>query len=273
MAMFKRFTLFSFFIFLICWSAAGQNLTVCSWNLRDFGQTKTDTQIAFIARILKDFDVVAIQEVVAGKAGPQAVARLADALNRTGSKWDYTVSHGTSGDKYSKERYAFLWKTGRITKIGDAWLEKKYNLEINREPYLARFQLGEKRFTFVTFHAVPKAKQPETEIRYLQYLPAEYPGDILVFCGDFNLSEAHSVFNPLKRGGYPAAFTKQKTSLRQKCIDGDCLSSAYDNFFYNQAKVNCISAGIVPFYSAFAEIREARKISDHVPVILKFSVN
>jgi deoxyribonuclease-1-like protein len=271
--MLKRFTLLFYFIALTCWSAAGQNVTVCSWNLKDFGRTKTDAQIAFIAKTLKNYDVVAIQEVVAGQGGPQAVARLADALNRTGSKWDYTISHGTSSDRYSKERYAFLWKTGRITKVGDAWLEKRYNLEINREPYLARFQLGKKQFTFVTFHAVPKAKQPETEIKYLQYLPAEYPGDVLVFCGDFNLPDAHSVFNPLKRGGYPAAFSKQKTSLRQKCINGDCLSSAYDNFFYDEAEINCISAGIVPFYISFPEIKEARRISDHVPVIFKFSLN
>ncbi len=42
-----------------------------------------------MAAILKNYDVVAIQEVVAGPGGAAAIARLHDALNRTGSKWDY----------------------------------------------------------------------------------------------------------------------------------------------------------------------------------------
>lgn len=259
------FLLFSFSVF-------GQTLTVCSWNLKDFGKSKTDTQIDFIAQTLKNCDIVAVQEVVAGPGGPQAVARLSDALNRTGTKWDYTISHGTSSDRYSKERYAFIWKTSRTEKIGEAWLEKKYNLEITREPYFARFRLGKKQFTLVTMHAIPKSKQPETEIKYLKYFPESYPSDVLIFCGDFNLPESHSVWNPLKNAGYPPAFTGQKTSLKQRCVNGNCLASAYDNFFYNQAKVNLIDAGIIPFYTAFEDLKEARKLSDHVPVFLKFSM-
>ncbi|MBB6499953.1 endonuclease/exonuclease/phosphatase family protein [Pedobacter cryoconitis] len=259
------FLLFSFSVF-------GQTLTVCSWNLKDFGKSKTDTQIDFIAQTLKNCDIVAVQEVVAGPGGPQAVARLSDALNRTGTKWDYTISHGTSSDRYSKERYAFIWKTSRTEKIGEAWLEKKYNLEITREPYFARFRLGKKQFTLVTMHAIPKSKQPETEIKYLKYFPESYPSDVLIFCGDFNLPESHSVWNPLKNAGYPPAFTGQKTSLKQRCVNGNCLASAYDNFFYNQAKVNLIDAGIIPFYAAFEDLKEARKLSDHVPVFLKFSM-
>lgn len=261
-----------FLVLFVSFSCSAQQLKVCSWNLKDFGQTKTAAQIDFIAQTLKHFDVVAVQEVVAGPGGPKAVAQLSDALNRTGAKWAYTISHGTSSDKYSKERYAYLWKTSKTALVGEAWLEKKYNLQISREPYLGRFTLGKKQFTLVSFHAIPKAKQPETEIKYLQYFPTVYPTDLLIFCGDFNLSEAHSVFNPLKKAGYPAAFSNQKTSLRQKCINGDCLASAYDNFFYAQAQINCIKAGVVPFHTSFAEVKEARKISDHLPVYFQFSL-
>jgi len=267
----KRYLIF--FFLLISFASSAQTLSICSWNLKDFGQSKTQVQIDFIAKTLKDYDVIAVQEVVAGPGGPKAVARLSDALNRTGSKWEYTISHGTSSDRYSKERYAFLWKTSKTALVGEAWLEKKYNLKISREPYLGRFQIGKKQFTIVTFHAIPTAKQPETEIKYLQYLPGEYPAETLVFCGDFNLSQKHSVFNPLKKAGYPAAFTDQKTSLRQKCLKGDCLASEYDNFFYNEARIRCMGTGIIPFYTVFSDIKEARKISDHVPIFLKFSMN
>jgi hypothetical protein len=76
-----------------------------------------------IANYLRDYDIIAVQEVVAGYGGVQAVARLADELNRTGTKWDYIISDPTSSP-YKTERYAFIWKTNKLKQIGKAWLEK-----------------------------------------------------------------------------------------------------------------------------------------------------
>jgi hypothetical protein len=56
-----------------------------SWNIANFGQSKSDKTI-YIANYLRDYDIIAVQEVVAGYGGVQAVARLSDELNRTGSK-------------------------------------------------------------------------------------------------------------------------------------------------------------------------------------------
>ena len=137
-------------------------------------------------------------------------------------------------------KYAFIWKTNELTIIGKAWLEKKYNLKIEREPFFATFKTNGKLFTIVTFHAIPKSKQPETEIKYLKFLPEEYPDKNLMFCGDFNCPQSHTVFNPLKSMGYKPALTHQKTSLRQKCINEDCLASEYDSIFFNNSKVSFI---------------------------------
>jgi hypothetical protein len=73
--------------------------------------------------------------------------------------------------------------------------------------------------------------------------------------------------------GYQAALTGQKTSLRQQCIVGDCLASEFDNVFYNSKTVTAVQAGVVHFYTAFASMQEAGKISDHVPVYCTFSLN
>src|SRR5690606_28387992 len=97
--------LFLFFIFISLQISA--QLKICSWNLQNFGKSKSDSAIEFIANKVNDFDVVTIVEVVAGPGGPQAVARLSDALNRKGQKWDYTISDPTSG-KAGTERYACL---------------------------------------------------------------------------------------------------------------------------------------------------------------------
>ena len=52
-----------------------------SWNLENFGKSKSDQEIAFIANTIKDYDIITIQEVVAGNGGAQAVVKLADELN------------------------------------------------------------------------------------------------------------------------------------------------------------------------------------------------
>lgn len=267
----KTFSLL-FLVLVIKFSFA--SITISSWNLENFGKSKSESSIEFIANTVKGFDVIAVVEVVAGDGGAQAVARLSDALNRKGSKWDYTISNPTSGSSYKSERYAFIWKTNKLLKVGDAWLEKKYSVEIDREPYFATFKIKEdgKMFTFVTFHAITKAKQPETEIKYFKLLPSEYPDRNLIFSGDFNCPQSHSVFNPLKAMGFVPILVGQKTSLRQECINDDCLASEYDNIFYNSSKINYVEAGIIPFYKTFGTLKEAKLISDHVPVYFQFTL-
>jgi len=268
-----RYLLTCLFLLVLNFSFSQEGISLCSWNLKDFGKSKSTTEIIFIAGVVKDFDVIAIQEVVAGDGGAQAVARLADELNRKGSHWDYTVSDPTYSSSYKQERYAFIWKTSRLKKMGDAWLEKKYNLEIDREPYYATFESASKRFTLVNFHAITKKLQPETEIKYFKFLPEQYPDLNLIFAGDFNCPQSHTVFNPLKKMGWLPALTGQKTSLRHQCIGDDCLASEFDNIFYPAAKVSFISSGILPFYKDFESMEEANHLSDHVPVYLQFTLN
>lgn len=257
----------------ISYTCYAQNVNVCSWNLQNFGKSKSNEELAYIAQIIRKFDVVAIQEVVAGYSGSKAVSRLADELNRTGSKWDYTVSNPTSSLGNSKERYAFLWNTAKIKRSGEAWLEQTYEQAIDREPYYCRFVIGNKVFTIVNFHAVPKSKQPEREIRYFKFMPDLYPNDNLIICGDFNLPQSHTVFNPLKKMGYTSALTGQKTTLKQECIADNCLASEYDNFYFKAGRLQLSAAGIVHFYRDFESVKAARTISDHVPVYLNFSLD
>lgn len=260
-------------LFVVSFSVYGQStITIGSWNLKDFGKSKSDLEIEFIANTVKDFDVIAIQEVVAGYGGAQAVARLHDALNRKGTNWDYSISEPTSGSAYKTERYTYIWKTSKLKMIGDSWLEKKLNQEIDREPFFIRLSADGKVFTLVNFHAITKSMKPETEVKYFKFFPESYPDDNLIFCGDFNLPQSHTVFNPLKKMGYLPSLEGVKTSLKQNCINGDCMASEFDNFFYNQAKVRFIAAGVIPFYKTFSDLSEARLISDHVPIYFEFII-
>src|SRR5690625_3633586 len=119
-----------------------KDLTLVSWNIQHLGRSKTDEEIWQMAQILRHFDIVAIQEVVAkDPAGAQAVAKLADELNRTGANWDYQVSNPTiSPSVYISERYAFLWKTSKVTLQHRAFLDSEREDLFFREPFIAKFK-------------------------------------------------------------------------------------------------------------------------------------
>lgn len=254
-------------LFLVFTFTAFSQVSVCSWNLMNFGKSKSDTELAFIATTINNYDIVTIQEVVAGNGGAKAVYRLVNILNNQGYQWDYAISNPTtSANASSKERYAFIWKTAKVKKIGACWLDQNFQQEIDREPYMGTFEYKGKQFTLASFHAVPKKKNPESEIKYFKLLPALYPKLNLVFMGDFNCGQSNTVFNPLKKMGYKSILVNQKTSLRQKCYHNDCLASEYDNMYYNSAKINRLQSGITLFYKSFLSVKEARKISDHIPI-------
>ena len=262
------------FLFLLLVSSSLFSQTkLLSWNLENLGKSKSDQEIRFMANTVNSYDIIAIQEVVAGLGGAQAVAKLAEELNRKGAKWDYVISDPTSSSAYKTERYAYIWKTKHIKKIGRAWLEKKYHLEIDREPFFCTFEYQKKQFTVVNFHAITKKMQPETEIKYFKLLPDEYPDLNLIFAGDFNCPQSHTVFIPLKKMGYKSILVNQKTSLKKTVKNGKYLASEFDNMFYNAAKIKSIDKGFIPFYTFFRSFEEARMISDHLPIWFEFSLN
>ena len=74
-------------LFLLHFTCIAQidDIQLISWNIKDFGKTKNNEELHRIADIVKESDILAIQEVVAGYGGAQAVARLTDNLNRMGT--------------------------------------------------------------------------------------------------------------------------------------------------------------------------------------------
>ena len=260
------------FLFVLYSTFGLSQIKLVSWNIENLGKSKSSQEIVAIATIVKDFDIIAVQEVVAGPGGAQAIARLANVLNQKGASWDYVISNPTSSSAYKTERYAFLWKTSRVKKIGKAWLEKKYHIEIDREPYFCTFDYQGKQFTLANFHAITKNRQPETEIKYFKFLPAQYPNLNLIFTGDFNCPQSHSVFTPLKKIGYQSILVKQKTSLKKECKNGVCLASEFDNMYYQTSKVRFIKCGVIHFYENFDSLISARKLSDHIPIWFEFTL-
>ena len=66
--------------------------------------------------------------------------------------------------------------------------------------------------------------------------------------------------------GYNCVFTNQKTSLKKECIENVCLASEFDNIWYNSVKISVVNSKVIHFYNTFPTLKEAREISDHIPI-------
>jgi len=253
--------------------SGNETVKLITWNLLNFGKSKDDQEMAFIADLLRPYDVVAVQEVNTGPDGAQAVARLDDELDRRGAQWDYVVSDPTTGA--GSERYAYLWKPSRVRLLGRAWLEAALADDLDREPYLARFETLQNRqqMLVASLHAVPRAKRPADEIALLDELHRLYGDDHLLILGDFNLSQKHQAWDELKAAGYQPVIVDQKTSLRRKRKDGQHLANEYDNIFYEPAFLQVGASGVVDFTGEFRTLKQARTISDHLPVFMEVRWN
>jgi hypothetical protein len=70
--------------------------------------------------------------------------------------------------------------------------------------------------------------------------------------------------------GYKSILVNQKTSLKKRMQKGTCRIW-FDNVYYKASEINFLKSGY-PFHSAFATLKEARILSDHIPIWFEFSI-
>lgn len=269
--MLRKF-LFSIFIFFqLAAIAQPGNLKLISWNIRDFGRTKSTEEIEEMAEIVRDADLIAIQEVVSGYGGAQAVARLAGELNRRGSAWDYVISNPTRSPKYVTERYAYLWKTSKLRVEDRGRLVHSLRNTVDREPFLLDIFTRDKKFSLLNFHSRPHDKNPEREILAItQFMIDSLSGPVLL-AGDFNVPHRDPIFYLLKKGGYHSALNGQKTTLKRTCLQGEYRNYAIDNIFYSSS-IKKTYAAVIDIVSQCECLDYARNLSDHLPVLLEVQI-
>lgn len=236
------------------------------------GRTITDTDIDRMARLLRDADIVAIQEVVAkDPAGAQRVAALDAALDRTGTEWDYKTSDPTSSTSpHEKERYAFLWRRSKV-KMLRSGLDETVADAVVREPFFMEVKV--KGFTdpiwLINFHSLPHSKHPEQEMPYLTNYPNRVVGQPLIYLGDWNMKPDNDAFLPLYQKGYAAAAKDSPTTLKRKCtITGNYLNYPIDNIFYPTAFFFKEAVQVIDFVGDCNTLEADRKLSDHLPICL-----
>ncbi len=240
------------FTTIIITTLIGQDLSIVSWNLKDFGQSRDDNEIAMIAEQIRDADIVAIQEVVAKHpGGVQAVARLVDQLNRMGAKWDYRTSDPTrSSSPYKSERYAFLWKTSKVSLLGGRpSLVSELATYVEREPYVARFNYQGEELVIVNYHACTHTNDyPErAEIQAITKWVATTTYTDIIWAGDMNLVIDDYAFDACKKDGFKSVLHGEKTSLKKTCVNGNYGSRAEDNVLYRLSELKMTGYSVVDF--------------------------
>lgn len=256
-------------------------LQIVSWNIANFGGSKDANEIAYMAKKLRNADIVAIQEVSVSPKGPQAIAKLVDELNRTGAKWDYVLSEPTNGP--GTERYAFLFKTKNVAIRQKGFLIKELDNDIDREPFYQKFEVRGNglvtTISLVNIHTVPKSKGPEKEIQALARLHTLFPNDKLLVMGDFNTPQNSPAFEALKNGNlHPALKGRILTTLKMEPdpANGEKYANDYDNLYYKASWIEVIEANRIDLTAdipnVFPDLKSLRKISDHVPIYAKIKV-
>ena len=170
-----------------------QNLIIGTWNIRGFGRVfpswdenpgspKRNLQaLAYIAEIIRRFDVVAIQEVKRNLSGIRML------LESLGPDWSLLYSDVTAGDKGNRERLGFIYDRRRVQHTGLAGEivlppkdrdDQDPSEQLARTPYAVGFQAGGMPFALVTAHIL-YGKVPEDRVGEIRDL-ANYIADELI---------------------------------------------------------------------------------------------
>ncbi len=182
------------------------SLIIGSWNIRAFddGIPRMDESYHYIAEIICNFDVCAIQEV---KTDMAPLNRL---LNLLGPNWNFFVSDVSTHKGGNKERMAFVYNTNRVffrNLIGEIVISKEDLIEgeqVARSPYFVSFQAGWFKFSLCSAHIIygDDLRLRAEEIKIITETlvkRAKKEDQVHIFLGDMNIEkENDEVMQALK---------------------------------------------------------------------------
>jgi len=253
---------------------SAQPLRLASFNIRIFSNnSRNDEELDYITDILKQYDIIAIQEL----RDEIVLKRAVEMLKSKGIEYDYEIS--TPVGKSVKERYAFLYRKDKVNEIIHGKLYREQNDEFIREPYYATFKSGKFDFTLITIHTLygksENLRRPEIEAlkKVFTAVEAENPKEKdVILCGDFNFPPTDKGFNNLKSlpGMMFLIVPPEKTTITD--------TSLYDNFWFQKQNVPGYTgkSGVYRFDEVvFENDDDAAKtaVSDHRPIWAEFDIS
>lgn len=165
-----------------------QSISIASWNLKNIGNSKFNdsTRINIIIDVIKNYDMVAIQEVK--DVSLQLPGKLVSKINEDGSNYNLVASDRVG--RNVKEQYLFVYNDDKIDIIiGTEGYGIEPNDEFAREPFYAMFKSGNFDFYLMTIHTDPddvEIEIPALRESYLELQAITPNEDDIILLGDFN---------------------------------------------------------------------------------------
>ncbi len=278
------------------------NLLVGTWNIMNFGRVYEKWEenarspkrnlraMAYVAEIVRRFDVIAIKEV---KWDTSAIRMLVEDF--LGSNWGMIISDVSAGAKGNVERLAFVYDKRRVQSSGLAGEivlpptdEGDPAQQFDRTPYIAGFESSGESFALLTAHIrygdVPADRMEE--VRALaDYIAIEIRGRArtgaeesnLIVLGDFNIDDRGD--NPLFR-----AFTSTGLIVPSQLLNLKTTYSTkpkyYDQIAWFMGDLDLLTteqAGVINFAGAVYQELTLRqmsyRVSDHFPLWVEFVID
>lgn len=256
--------------------AAGnrETIRVASFNIQVFGTSKSKKPqvMDILARVVRNFDVVAIQEVRA--TDNDIVPNFVELINSAGRHYDYVIGPRL-GRTNSKEQYAFIFDT-TVVEVDRNQLYTVHDPDdlLHREPLVGWFRVRgpppEQAFTFtlVNIHTDPDETKQELDALGDVYRVVQNDGrgeDDVIVLGDLNVDDKH--LGKLGQiSGITWVISGTPTNTRG--------TSQYDNMvFMGQATSEYTGrGGVFDFLREYnLSMEEALEVSDHQPIWAEFS--
>ncbi len=203
----RRVLFVALLVAIVCSALTAQavgpaTITVASWNIEQFGETKSSDPIrlARIATVVKNIDVVAIQGIVhAASQGQDGVDRLASELrNAHGRNYDHVLGPRTGCTGGRKEQGAVLFDSEILERIDSSTIADDPNASDNmcRDPLVVKLKLVDTAtnftFTLIVVHTDPS---PVSALRgdlnalgriYQSVQASDAQDDDVILMGDLN---------------------------------------------------------------------------------------
>jgi endonuclease/exonuclease/phosphatase family metal-dependent hydrolase len=253
---------------------ASGTIRVGSFNIQVFGTSKSAKPhvMDILARIVREFDVVAIQEIRA--TDQDVVPNFVDLINATGRHYDYVIGPRL-GRTTSKEQYAFIYDMATI-QVDRSQLYTVSDPDdlLHREPLVGWFRARgvppEQAFTFslVNIHTDPDETKTELDALGDVFRVVRDDGrqeDDVIILGDLNVDDRHlGALGEIS--GISWVISATPTNTRG--------TSQYDNLVFHGPSTREFTGrgGVYDFLRTYnLSMEEALEVSDHMPVWAEFS--
>ena len=255
---------------------SADTIRIASFNIQVLGQSKLKKPGVpdALARVIRQFDVVAIQELRSKQQN--VIPQLLEKVNGDGSRYDSVVGP-RQGRTTSKEQYVFLFDSRVIEYVADsAFVVPDRGELLHREPMAASFRVRRASsgtpfsFTLMNIHTDPDETDVELDAlddsyRFVQSRVA--PEDDVILLGDLNVSPA--------KLGELGQLPNITWTVRNE-MTNTLRTKSYDNIVFHRYHTNEFTgrSGVFDLEKELGiDRKQALRISDHLPVWAEFSAS